>query len=122
MRVSDHLSLALEGPARLLNSADESWESGIACLDENGKPQRDVADPKICTRYGQLFRGWFVPPATTRYRFRMACDDFCTLKLATKPGDGSLSILEELLDVKSWSSQSARYWANSTDFSRVTPW
>jgi hypothetical protein len=24
-----------------------------------------------------IFRGWFVPPATTNYRFYIACDDKC---------------------------------------------
>ena len=46
---SEHLALSLEGPV------------------------------KLGDYYGQLFRGWFVPPATTRYRFYMACDDFCKL-------------------------------------------
>jgi len=26
---------------------------------------------------GNLFQAWFIAPATTRYRFYMACDDAC---------------------------------------------
>lgn len=32
-----------------------------------------------------LYRGWFLPPATTKYRFYTVCDDDCSLKLATAP-------------------------------------
>jgi len=31
---------------------------------------------------GNLMRGFFVPPKTTRYRFYMACDDACRLNIA----------------------------------------
>lgn len=34
---------------------------------------------------GSRFRGWFVAPATTNYRFYLACDDGCDLKLAETP-------------------------------------
>ena len=35
--------------------------------------------------YGQVFKGWFIPPETTNYRFYMACDDQCTLKIDETP-------------------------------------
>ena len=31
--------------------------------------------------YGSVLQGWFVPPESTNYRFYMACDDMCILKL-----------------------------------------
>jgi hypothetical protein len=31
--------------------------------------------------YGNILQGWFIPPATTSYRFYMACDDNCILKI-----------------------------------------
>jgi hypothetical protein len=33
------------------------------------------------TNIGNVFKGWFIPPATTNYKFWMACDDHCILKL-----------------------------------------
>jgi hypothetical protein len=30
---------------------------------------------------GNIFKGWFVAPATTNYRFYIACDDYCDLSL-----------------------------------------
>ena len=37
-------------------------------------------------KFAHEYKGWFVPPATTRYRFYMACDDQCFVKLGTTPG------------------------------------
>jgi len=37
--------------------------------------------------YGQIFKGWFIPPATTDYKFYMSCDDHCELKLSKTPND-----------------------------------
>jgi hypothetical protein len=37
------------------------------------------------TNIGSIYKGWFVAPATTNYRFKMACDDRCSLSLGTTP-------------------------------------
>lgn len=37
---------------------------------------------------GNVFKGWFVPPKTTGYRFYMACDDNCLLRIGKTPGVG----------------------------------
>jgi hypothetical protein len=34
---------------------------------------------------GSIYKGWFVAPATTNYRFKVACDDRCSLSLGTTP-------------------------------------
>ena len=34
---------------------------------------------------GNLYRGWFIPPATTRYRFYTVCDDHCAMRMAITP-------------------------------------
>jgi len=88
---SEHLALSLEGPAGLGDT------------------------------YGQLFQGWFVPPATTRYRFYMACDDFCKLSLASTPDNSSLDALEVLLDEDKWSARDMKYWKNDSE-TRVSAW
>jgi len=33
-----------------------------------------------------VFKGWFIPPATTKYRFYQVCDDKCILKLGNVSG------------------------------------
>jgi len=32
------------------------------------------------------FKGWFIPPKTTNYRFYQACDDWCRLYLGNVSG------------------------------------
>jgi len=70
-------------------------------------PQVTSLETQFETRYGEgdhttnVFKGWFVPPATTKYRFYMACDDYCELRLGkAKPGTTET---EKILDVNSHS-------------------
>jgi hypothetical protein len=35
------------------------------------------------TYYGNVYSGWFKAPSTTNYKFYMACDDSCELRLST---------------------------------------
>ena len=35
---------------------------------------------------GNVYKGWFVAPATTRYRFYITCDDLCKLNLGNTSG------------------------------------
>lgn len=37
------------------------------------------------TNIGSIYKGWFVAPATTNFRFKIACDDRCSLSLGTTP-------------------------------------
>ena len=34
---------------------------------------------------GSIYKGWFVPPADTRYRFYQSCDNKCRLWFAPCP-------------------------------------
>ena len=36
---------------------------------------------------GNTYKGWFVAPATTNYRFYIACDDYCDINLGNTPMD-----------------------------------
>jgi hypothetical protein len=45
--------------------------------------------PNIGDRFAHEYKGWFVPPASSRYRFYLACDDGCHLKLDSTPGSNS---------------------------------
>lgn len=48
---------------------------------------------QVPTNWGEthssVMRGWFVAPATTNYRFYMACDDWCRLNLGNTPMNAS---------------------------------
>lgn len=52
----------------------------------------------IANFYGTRMKGWFIPPATTNYRFYVACDDWCELKLnnatGVSEGDGLTKLVE----------------------------
>jgi len=39
----------------------------------------------IGDKIGNWFKGWFVAPATTNYRFYIACDDYCNIMLGDTP-------------------------------------
>jgi hypothetical protein len=36
-----------------------------------------------------MYKGWFVAPATTRYRFYVACDQACDVQFGSTPMDPS---------------------------------
>jgi hypothetical protein len=38
-------------------------------------------DDKIAS----IYKGWFVAPATTNYRFYIACDDYCSIDIGDTP-------------------------------------
>lgn len=55
-------------------------------------------------RHGNIYKGWFIPPATTNYSFWMACDDHCILKLGETPGKGNdTSDVKDIIAVYGWS-------------------
>jgi len=37
-------------------------------------------------RIGNVMKGWFVAPATTNYRFYIACDDYCSFSIGNTSG------------------------------------
>jgi len=49
-------------------------------------------------RLGSVYKAWFIPPMTGKYRFYMTCDDYCQLKMASCPG--SVSPMTTLLNTK----------------------
>lgn len=57
--------------------------------------------------YGNILKGWFIPPATTKYRFYMACDDDCDLSMGKTPGKGpDVNDTQHL--ISDWSTSSYR--------------
>jgi len=39
----------------------------------------------VGSQLANVMKGWFIPPATTRYRFYISCDDMCHLNLGSTP-------------------------------------
>jgi hypothetical protein len=73
---------------------------------------------KVENYYASHYYAWFVPPATTRYRFYVQCDDDCAVKLGTTPG--SVDDPTTILDVH---SHTDKRWAWAEDgVSRVSEW
>jgi len=64
-------------------------------------------------------RGWFVAPATTNYRFYMACDDWCRINLGNEPMNSTntteISWNYEYMDHRDfWEHRSAWKYPNRT--------
>lgn len=77
----------------------------------------------IGDRHGSYFKGWFVAPATTNYRFYLACDDYCSLKL----GNTSNQIANTTLVANNWAATDYRdFWetrgGHRTDQKRISDW
>lgn len=51
-----------------------------------------------------MYKGWFIPPASTNYSFWMACDDYCILKLGQTPALGNdTENVRDIIKIYSWS-------------------
>jgi hypothetical protein len=61
-------------------------------------------DPNI----GSSYKGWFVAPATSNYRFKVACDDRCSLYFGTTAGSDQDPTL--LIDDVSMAWNGRRYY------------
>jgi hypothetical protein len=44
-----------------------------------------AAETNFGDNIGSVYKAWFVPPKTTKYRFYMVCDDYCSMKLGQCP-------------------------------------
>ena len=45
-------------------------------------------ETNVCDSCQNIFRGWFIAPATTNYRFWAAVDDYCDVRLGVdSPGE-----------------------------------
>jgi len=71
---------------------------------------------------GNIFKGWFVAPASTRYRFSMSCDDDCLLIMGKTPDVGPevFNNTEEIISVKT--SSSYRQYKKVDGVNRVSEW
>jgi hypothetical protein len=74
------------------------------------------------TLLGNVYKGWFVAPATTNYKFYLACDDFCKLNLGNVSGavedPTEIASIGSHLDYRDW-------WAtksNVQQYKRQSDW
>jgi hypothetical protein len=68
------------------------------------------------------FKGWFIPPVTTRYRFAQACDDHCRIYLSNVPGDTTDNVTK-LIEMKSHTNYRNFYDADRNwDHEQHTEW
>lgn len=71
---------------------------------------------------GNVHKGWFVAPATTKYRFYMACDDNCLLRLGKTPGLGpeGYNNTEDIISIYSWTDR--RHYFKQDGIKRHSEW
>ena len=71
------------------------------------------------THHGSLYKGWFVAPATTNYRFYITCDDNCKLSLGNTTGDA-----ENTTEIaKDYGTSNYRdWWEASRNQPRISEW
>jgi hypothetical protein len=72
--------------------------------------------------YGSVMEGWFIPPATTTYKFYMACDDNCELFMNNETSSNdtySPKIAENF-----WSTDYRDFWEvrGSHQYTRKSEW
>jgi len=66
----------------LVNDSGVTWNNLETHSPYEDKLYTNLELPKdYLDRAGHIFQGYFVAPATTQYRFRMACDDYCTMDM-----------------------------------------
>lgn len=78
--------------------------------------------PNIGDRFAHEFKGWFVAPATTNYRFYMACNDHCHVKLDTTPGSTSNPVSVTYTDHWSYFREFYRNDDLSSTRKRISDW
>jgi hypothetical protein len=80
--------------------------TGISYSGIDDEPSEKQLAINLATEYnfgdnlGSIYKAWFYPPKTAKYRFYMVCDDYCQLKIAQCAG--SISPMTTLLDLNGW--------------------
>ena len=72
-------------------------------------------------RLGNILKSWFVAPATTNYRFYVACDDTCELRM----GDTPMQVEDTTLIASSAHATGHRDWWESSNRGanqRISEW
>jgi hypothetical protein len=74
-------------------------------------------------QFGSVYKGWFVAPATTKYRFYISCDDICKLSLGSTPGVAEdptvIAHTREYTDRRDWWETNTKV---NTDYKIKSDW
>jgi hypothetical protein len=61
---------------------------------------------------GNIYKGWFIAPATTNYKFYIACDDYCKVNLGNISGvvedPTEILLLKANTDNREWWSTNSK--------------
>jgi len=68
---------------------------------------------------GYNFKGWFIAPETTRYRFYLSCNDACMLEIDLT--SGSNSDLTKILELTGYSNF-REFWRVNDGRTRISDW
>jgi hypothetical protein len=71
---------------------------------------------------GNVFKGWFIPPVSTEYRFYMACDDYCLLRMGKTAdlGPEGFNATEDI--ITTWRSADRRLYNKVDGRNRQSEW
>jgi hypothetical protein len=74
------------------------------------------------THIGNVFKGWFIPPVSTEYRFYMACDDHCLLRIGKTAGLGpeGFNATEDIITTYGATSRRLYHYVDGRN--RVSEW
>ena len=69
---------------------------------------------------GSIYKGWFVAPATTNYRFYMTCDDYCSVSI----GNSSMVSSEPTEILSNFANVDHRDWweTRRSQYKRISEW
>jgi hypothetical protein len=80
----------------------------------------EASEKKTTSQMANLFRGWFTPPATARYRFHQSCDDHCDLRLGNTPDQET--DVKEILNIDHHAEYRRASYTRYGDQDRVSEW
>ena len=100
----------------VLNETWKDFRGSISELEKSQSPTRssfilnnsflDIQEkgPNRYVYFARRFRAYFIAPLTGDYKFNIACDDFCKLRMST---DNDLKNLRTLINVTKWTGYRA---------------
>jgi hypothetical protein len=80
----------------------------------------ESSEKKTTSYMANLYRGWFTPPATAKYRFHQSCNDYCDLNLGNTPDQET--DVTELIDINHWSEYRRASYTRYGDQDRISEW
>jgi len=78
----------------------------------------------VGSQTAHLYRGWFTPPASARYRFYQSCDDHCELYMGSVPDSDLERDVTKILDIDHWNEFRRMSYTShgGEDQTRISDW